>query len=185
MSAAFLEALASTDYRRGTVGTSTSPFKVLLHSKRGRLLLSIVGIATLLLIFHSTRSQQLSDGLQVATHSTNEPYLLGQHVDWSRFAYVQYATNTVYLCNSVMLFEILHRLGSRAERLLMYPSSFGIESTLATSESPESNLLKKARDLYGAVLDPIEVQKRASRDRTVHTSVGIGFKLTWACSYMG
>ena len=84
-----------------------------------------------------------------------------------------------------MLFEILHRLGSRAERLLMYPSSFEIELAAATSESPESNLLRKARDLYGAVLEPIVVQKRASKDRTVYTSVGAGFELTWACSYMG
>lgn len=84
-----------------------------------------------------------------------------------------------------MLFEILHRLGSRAELLLMYPSSFEIESAVATSESPESNLLRKARDLYGAVLEPIVVQKRASKDRTVYTSVGVGFELTWACSYMG
>ena len=172
MSATFLEALASTDYRHGTAGTSTSHFKLylswLLQSKRGRLLLSMVGIAILLFLLHSTRSQQLPESLQLAPHSTDEPYLFGQSIDWSRFAYVQYATNTIYLCNSVMLFEILHRLGSRAERLLMYPSSFGIESAVATSESPESNLLKKARDLYGAVLEPIEVQKRASKDRTIN-----------------
>ena len=142
----------------------------LLQSKRGRLLLSMAGIVTLLYILHSTRSQQLSDRLQVATRSTDEQYLPGQHIDWSRFAYVQYATNTIYLCNSVMLFEILHRLGSRAERLLMYPSSFEIESAAAASESLESILLKKARDLYDAVLEPIEVQKRASKDCTVYIS---------------
>ena len=189
MSAALLEALASTDTRHGTAGTGTSQFRVhlsrLLQLKRGRLLLLMAGIATLLLIFHSTRSQQPSHSLQLATHSTNELYLSGQHIDWSKFAYVQYATNTIYLCNSVMLFEILHRLGSRAERLLMYPSSFEIESAVAASESPESNLLTKARDLYGAVLEPIEVQKRASKDRTVYFSVRVGFELTWACSYMG
>ncbi len=37
-------------------------------------------------------------------------------VNWSRFAYVQYVTNSAYLCNSVMLFETLHRLGSKADR---------------------------------------------------------------------
>ncbi|KAK0738622.1 nucleotide-diphospho-sugar transferase [Schizothecium vesticola] len=47
-----------------------------------------------------------------------------QHnTDWSRFAYVQYVTNSAYLCNSVMLFETLHRLGtSRADRVMMYPA---------------------------------------------------------------
>lgn len=49
-------------------------------------------------------------------------------LDWSRFAYVQYATNLQYLCNSVILFESLHRLGSKPDRLLLYPSSFSTEN---------------------------------------------------------
>ncbi|THZ34429.1 hypothetical protein D6C88_10490, partial [Aureobasidium pullulans] len=36
-------------------------------------------------------------------------------VDWSRFAYSQYVTEKNYLCNSLMIFETLHRLGSKAE----------------------------------------------------------------------
>lgn len=80
-------------------------------------------------------------------------------VDWSRFAYVQYFTNTAYLCNSVMLFEILSRLRSKADRLLMYPSEFYVDSD---STSAESRLLRKARDEYNVKLVPIAVQ---SRDR--------------------
>lgn len=82
-------------------------------------------------------------------------------VDWSRFAYVQYVTNTEYLCNSVMLFEALHRLGSRADRLMMYPSSFSVDSD---GGSTESALLQKARDAYGVKLAPIEVQHRSGND---------------------
>ncbi|KAK9251415.1 nucleotide-diphospho-sugar transferase [Lipomyces tetrasporus] len=67
-------------------------------------------------------------------------------IDWSRFAYVQYVTNTAYLCNSVMLFEILHRLGSKAHRLMM--------------------LLRQARDKYGVKLMPIEIQRRATSEAT-------------------
>ncbi|KAI9036774.1 nucleotide-diphospho-sugar transferase [Aspergillus affinis] len=48
----------------------------------------------------------------------------GPPVGWSRFAYAEYVTNTLYLCNSVMLFEALHRLGSKPDRLMMYPSAF-------------------------------------------------------------
>lgn len=86
-------------------------------------------------------------------------------VDWSRFAYTQYATNAPYLCNSVMLFEILHRLGSRAERLLMYPSNFEISRAGTDDESKESLLLRKARDEYNVRLKPIEVVARNSDDR--------------------
>ena len=80
-------------------------------------------------------------------------------VDWSRFAYVQYVTNLPYLCNSVMLFESLHRLGCRPDRLLMYPSHFALDG-----DTPEASLLRKARDEYGAILRPIEVQWRSSDD---------------------
>ncbi|VVT46225.1 uncharacterized protein SAPINGB_P001108 [Magnusiomyces paraingens] len=49
---------------------------------------------------------------------------LDNSVDWSKFAYVQYVTNAVYLCNSVMIFEQLQRVGSRAQRVLMYPEEW-------------------------------------------------------------
>lgn len=84
-------------------------------------------------------------------------------VDWSRFAYVQYATNPVYLCNSVMVFEILHRLNSKADRLLMYPSDFQLDGDPET-ESPDSRLLRKARDQYDVKLKAIKVQRRNSAD---------------------
>ncbi|KAL2217371.1 nucleotide-diphospho-sugar transferase [Thermoascus aurantiacus ATCC 26904] len=83
-------------------------------------------------------------------------------VDWSRFAYVQYVTDTAYLCNSVMLFEILHRLGSKADRLMMYPSEFRVDDPSST----DGRLLRKARDEYGVKLVPIQVQRRASNDPT-------------------
>ena len=82
-----------------------------------------------------------------------------QVTNWTDFAYVQYVTNVPYLCNSVMLFESLHRLGSQADRLLMYPEEMDLSET-----SVEGQLLGKARDQYNAVLQPIEVQKRPSAD---------------------
>ncbi|QKX63128.1 uncharacterized protein TRUGW13939_10296 [Talaromyces rugulosus] len=84
-------------------------------------------------------------------------------IDWSRFAYVQYVTNTAYLCNSVMLFEILNRLQSKADRLLMYPSSFSVDTE---DDSTESKLLRKARDEYKVKLVPILVQSRSGGDST-------------------
>lgn len=88
---------------------------------------------------------------------------LKESVDWSRFAYVQYATNPAYLCNSVMVFEILHRLNSKADRLLMYPSYYELEGD-SEKESSNSRLLRKARDQYDVKLKAIAVQRRNSAD---------------------
>ncbi|KAE8152257.1 nucleotide-diphospho-sugar transferase [Aspergillus avenaceus] len=82
-------------------------------------------------------------------------------VNWSRSAYVQYVTNTAYLCNSVMIFEALHRFGSKADRLMMYPSGFSLDGT-----SVESKLLRKAQGQYGVKLMPIQVQSKEDRDST-------------------
>ncbi|KAI1694279.1 glucose N-acetyltransferase 1 [Ditylenchus destructor] len=72
-------------------------------------------------------------------------------LDWSRFAYVQYVTNKIYLCNSLMLFERLHSLGAKADKLMMYPSHFDVES-----DTEEARLIRQARDQYGVKLMPIQ-----------------------------
>ena len=89
-------------------------------------------------------------------------------VDWSQYAYVQYATNTPYLCNSVMLFERLHSLNCKADRLLMYPSDFSPDG-----DNTEGQLLRKARDAYKVILKPIEVQRRQGHDRKLIISSGL------------
>ncbi|RAH84492.1 hypothetical protein BO86DRAFT_454487 [Aspergillus japonicus CBS 114.51] len=89
-----------------------------------------------------------------------------RHIDWSRFAYVQYATNTAYLCNSVMMFERLHQLQSQPDRVLMYPSHLDPER-----DSIEGGLLRKMQAQYRVRLVSIDVQSRSSSD------------VTWAESY--
>lgn len=84
-------------------------------------------------------------------------------IDWSRFAYVQYVTNEVYLCNSLMIFEALQRLGSNAERLMMYPSHM-LAPTAKESDTHAGQLLIKARDEYKVTLRPIEIQRRNGSD---------------------
>ncbi|KAH7228732.1 nucleotide-diphospho-sugar transferase [Fusarium oxysporum] len=73
-------------------------------------------------------------------------------VDWSCFAYTQYVTNSDYLCNSVMFFESLDRLSSRADRVMMYPSHM-FEAN--NGSSVDTQLLIKARDEYRVKLVPI------------------------------
>lgn len=135
-----------------------------LRSKRVRLAaVALCMIATSTLIFYHSRSR-----LSLTFLPSYQELTAGSHtecpasdVDWSRFAYTQYVTNTDYLCNSVMLFEILHRLGSKADRLMMYPSNMHPDPT---SSSIESRLLLKAQDEYGVKLMPIEVQHRDGND---------------------
>lgn len=84
-------------------------------------------------------------------------------IDWSRFAYVQYVTNDVYLCNSLMIFEALQRLGSNAERLMMYPNHM-LAPDAQKSDTHVGQLLIKARDEYKVKLRPVEIQRRNGSD---------------------
>ena len=93
-----------------------------------------------------------------------------QHDDWSQYAYVQYVTTPEYLCNSVMIFEALHRLGSRPERVMLYPRTMMADPMQHTANGRSRKLLIKARDEYGVNLVPIDVQHRDNEDdREYHT----------------
>ncbi|EME42529.1 glycosyltransferase family 8 protein [Dothistroma septosporum NZE10] len=75
--------------------------------------------------------------------------------DWSRFAYVQYVTDNHNLCNSYMVFEALHRYGSKAERVMLYPDQWDMED-----ESPQdrnSQLLIRAQKLWKVKLRPVSL----------------------------
>ncbi|QUC20629.1 uncharacterized protein UV8b_04870 [Ustilaginoidea virens] len=85
--------------------------------------------------------------------------IVSKDLDWSKFAYVQYVTNSDYLCNSVMLFETLDRLGSRADRVMLYPESF-------PSSDDDARLLIKAQVDYKVRLQPVQIQHRAGSDAT-------------------
>jgi hypothetical protein len=147
----------------------------ILRSKRVRFVGAAAVVALVLLLFiYTPLTEDLnfdyltnpfaSPGPSTSpdTPTTPVPPLPDGGVDWSRFAYTQYATSTAYLCNSVMLFETLHRLGSRADRLLMHPSSMKADPD---SDSTESRLLLKAQKEYNVKLAPIEVQHRDGGDR--------------------
>ncbi|KAK0732930.1 glucose N-acetyltransferase [Lasiosphaeria miniovina] len=105
-----------------------------------------------------------NDTTSPATHDQ----LQLDNVDWSRFAYTQYVTNSDYLCNSIMLFELLHKLGSRADRVIMYPSQMFDPAAPddGSGRGNDARLLIKARDEYKVHLVPIEVQRRSTADAT-------------------
>jgi hypothetical protein len=96
------------------------------------------------------------------------PYLNYDAIDWSRYAYTQYVTNDEYLCNSVMVFEALHRLGSRADKILFYPQEW--DTVISGPNDRTSQLLLEARNKYNVQLEPIEIN-------TLQDMPGIVFQL--------
>lgn len=56
-----------------------------------------------------------------------------------------------------MVFESLSRLGSKADRILMYPEDWDLDIESATDR--DSQLLVKARDEYDVKLTPVEIPK--------------------------
>jgi hypothetical protein len=79
-------------------------------------------------------------------------------VRWSDFAYVQYVTNTKYLCNSLMIFEALRHHNTKADLLMMYPNQWNEPEEVTTDTPYESKLLVQARDEYKVNLVPIQVK---------------------------
>ena len=84
-------------------------------------------------------------------------------IDWTRYAYVQYVTEKEYLCNSLMMFESLHRLGSKAERVLLYPQQWELNPKPATWES---KFLRQAQHQYKVHIKPVRPQYTESGDGT-------------------
>ncbi|CAJ2512639.1 Uu.00g007580.m01.CDS01 [Anthostomella pinea] len=86
-------------------------------------------------------------------------------INWSRYAYTQYVTNAAYLCNSVMIFETLFRLKSKADRVMMYPATM-MDPAETNPTGEDARLLVKARDVYKVKLVPVSVQSKAGADAT-------------------
>lgn len=91
------------------------------------------------------------------------PSLRYKNVDWSRYAYFQYATSTAYLCNAVMVFESLHRLGSKASRVLVYPEEW--DTKIENPSDRDSQLLVKARDWYNVKIISADIPVTHDRGR--------------------
>ncbi|OCL13752.1 glycosyltransferase family 8 protein [Glonium stellatum] len=106
--------------------------------------LALIGLFILYLIFNSSRKQPTSFN----------PYSY-DGVDWSRYAYSLYATDSATVCHAVLVFEALERLGSRADRVLFYPEHW--DTVVESAVDRDSQLLVLARDKYGVKLHPIKV----------------------------
>lgn len=113
----------------------------------------LYALAALLLLY------QWRSSIHLLPHRApiHEPSLRYKNVDWSRYAYSQYATSSPYLCNAVMVFEALARLGSKADRILLYPQEWDLD--VESSSDRDSQLLVIARDRYDVKLQPVVIPK--------------------------
>jgi hypothetical protein len=80
------------------------------------------------------------------------PSNTGDNVQWNRYAYSLYATDSATLCHAVLVFDALARLGSKADRVLFYPNKWDTE--IKDSRDRDSQLLVMARDKYRVKLRP-------------------------------
>lgn len=164
-----------------------------IASRRYRWLAGAIFFSTFIIVllgFHRSPAYNPSSipEAPVPGHSTTTDTKANSDINWSTFAYTQYVTNSEYLCNSVMFFEALKRLNSKADRVMMYPVGLvhpGDHSSL------EARLVAKARDEYDVKLVPIEIQHRDNADGMYsYTDSGdadgradIYFLETWADSF--
>ncbi|KAF5604074.1 GNT1 alphan-acetylglucosamine transferase [Fusarium pseudocircinatum] len=126
-------------------------------SKRTRL--TPIAVLTIFLIFFFLNQYQYfsaSSAFQSSLQSSSG-------VNWSRFAYTQYVTNSEYLCNSLMFFEALQRFGSQADRVMMVPASM-LEPEMEGSN--DAYLINKARYEYNVGIAPITVQTHWAGEAT-------------------
>ena len=123
-----------------------------IFRQRSRWLYSLVALGLLYFLY--------SSGLHILPHRTlvHAPSLNYKNVDWSHFAYSQYATDSAYLCNAVMVFEALARLGSKADRILLYPQQW--DTDISDETDRDSQLLVKAREYYNVKLIPVDIPKK-------------------------
>ena len=131
---------------------------------------ALIVVALLLIVFSLSRFMKMENpGLHYSEppqrNNGSTPATGDDGVRWSDFAYVQYVTNGNYLCNSLMILEALHRSGTKADRIMMYPEDWHISGD-APDASTESKLLSQSRDLYEAKLVPIQVQTITKGDAT-------------------
>jgi hypothetical protein len=76
-------------------------------------------------------------------------------IDWSKYAYSLYATDSATLCHALLVFDALARLGSKADRVLFYPNYW--DTVIRDSMDRDSQLLVLARDRYKVQLQPIQL----------------------------
>ncbi|KAF1993522.1 glycosyltransferase family 8 protein [Amniculicola lignicola CBS 123094] len=146
---------------------------LLIRKYKNLILAAFVSIALLATVHRrsSSPSSRTPYGYDVPYSDETSPYSsnIPANVQWSDYAYTQYVTNEIYLCNAVMVFDSLERLKSKADRVMMYPQEW-------TPELEKHNMtiigrhMMKARERYGVKLVPVQVQSFEHQEPTWQAS---------------
>ncbi|KAF2011635.1 glycosyltransferase family 8 protein [Aaosphaeria arxii CBS 175.79] len=111
--------------------------------RRRHLIYILVG---LLFVYWLLPSRQPSQ-----VHDDNRP----PPVNWHRYAYSLYATDSATLCHAVLIFDALAKFGSKADRILFYPKQW--DTIVSGPRDRDSQLLVMARDVYKVKLEPVDL----------------------------
>lgn len=95
--------------------------------------------------------------------------------NWSKYAYVTYATDEHNLCNALMVFESLHRLGSKADRVMLHNPQWA--STSQGAKDRPAQMLHILENKYDVVLKPVQML-----DERGETTLISGEHSTWDTS---
>ncbi|KAH3679050.1 hypothetical protein WICMUC_001245 [Wickerhamomyces mucosus] len=87
-------------------------------------------------------------------------------IDWSKYAYVFYATSTLHLCNSLMLFKELKGYGTRAEFVLLLNQDL-IDPSIYPHET---KILKNAMDELNIKVVAVPVLKSEEDENSIWAS---------------
>ncbi|MCJ1423697.1 N-acetylglucosaminyltransferase [Sticta canariensis] len=159
-------AFSPTKSRRYAAHSTNPKFQFPSILRRSRWLYLLLAFLAIYLWILPARFSLLSNHGQ----STDPLALRFTSINWSRYAYSQYATTSAHLCNSIMLFETLSRLGSKPDRLLFYPSTW--DTDITSSRDRDSQLLVMARDKFKVKLIPVDIPSHQSgqNDGTYYAS---------------
>ncbi|KAL3419592.1 glucose N-acetyltransferase [Phlyctema vagabunda] len=88
-----------------------------------------------------------------------------KNIDWAKYKYVMIAATQEQLCGAVTVWSEIELRGSRANRLMVYPSTWSRdEKDPATGElTVTARLLSDAKDKYKAILYPVESLREEHR----------------------
>ncbi|ODV94139.1 hypothetical protein PACTADRAFT_44436 [Pachysolen tannophilus NRRL Y-2460] len=107
---------------------------------------------------------------EVIEHLYNEVIENSAGLNWSKYAYVQYATSIDYMCSALINFAKLRRFNTRAQLVLLYNEYYKYDKKLETQKSREAQLLDKFAKIYNVILRPIRLLKFKSESSTWDTS---------------
>ncbi|KAK3715310.1 hypothetical protein LTR37_007277 [Vermiconidia calcicola] len=138
--------------RSSSTGRLMQSARRFFYSKAfSRTVLLVIILLLLADLYRSPQHHLHRLGTPNSSYESNE-HSSAAEKDWSQYAYCQYVTAEAHLCNSLVMFESLSRLGVKADKLMLFP-----EQWLTKNTTEINRQLAKARDEYNVTLQPVHL----------------------------